>query len=78
MNSRMQKSAIITGIDTFLKEKSLNITIIIVMRLGKKKEKDREMEKEQLVDGVARLICAPKSHQAPLRGRSYLGLGCIK
>lgn len=42
------------------------------MRLGKKKEKDREMEKEQLVDGVARLICSPKSHQAPLRGRSCL------
>ncbi|XP_063704052.1 phosphofurin acidic cluster sorting protein 2 isoform X2 [Culicoides brevitarsis] len=38
-----------------------------IMRLGKKKEKDRDMEKEQLVDGVARLICSPKSHQAPLR-----------
>lgn len=40
------------------------------MRMVKKKEKDRDMEKEQLVDGVARLICSPKSHQAPLRGKS--------
>lgn len=38
------------------------------MRLGKKKEKDRDNEREQLVDGVARLICSPKSHHAPLRG----------
>ncbi|XP_055586779.1 phosphofurin acidic cluster sorting protein 2 isoform X2 [Uranotaenia lowii] len=39
-----------------------------VMRLGKKKEKDREAEKEQCVEGVARLICSPKqSHPVPLR-----------
>lgn len=39
------------------------------MRLGKKKEKDRDSEKEQCVDGVARLICSTnKSHQVPLRG----------
>lgn len=41
------------------------------MRLGKKKEKDRELEKEQCVDGVARLICCPnpkQSHPVPLRG----------
>lgn len=41
------------------------------MRLGKKKEKDRDQEKEQLVDGVARLICSPnpkQSHPIPLRG----------
>lgn len=44
------------------------------MRLGKKKEKDRDMEKEQLVDGVARLICSPKSHQAPLRGKVTFSL----
>lgn len=38
------------------------------MRLGKKKEKDRDMEKEQSVDGIARLICSPKpSHPVPLR-----------
>lgn len=43
------------------------------MRLGKKKEKDREGEKEQTVDGVARLICSPKqSHPIPLRGKFFL------
>lgn len=42
------------------------------MRLGKKKEKDREGEKEQTVDGVARLICSPKqSHPIPLRGKFF-------
>lgn len=44
---------------------------ISVMRLGKKKEKDREQEKEQYVDGVSRLICSPnpkQSHPIPLRG----------
>lgn len=41
-----------------------------VMRLGKKKEKDRDAEKEQCVEGVARLICsANKSHHVPLRGK---------
>lgn len=44
---------------------------ILVMRLGKKKEKDRDIEKEQLVDGVARIICSPKSHHAPLRGKLF-------
>lgn len=39
------------------------------MRLGKKKEKDRENEREQIVDGVARIICSQKSHHAPLRGK---------
>ncbi|EDS39369.1 conserved hypothetical protein [Culex quinquefasciatus] len=40
----------------------------VVMRLGKKKEKDRDAEKEQCVEGVARLICSPKqSHPVPLR-----------
>lgn len=46
--------------------------IFAVMRLGKKKEKDRESEKEQFVDGVARLICSPnpkQSHPIPLRGK---------
>lgn len=39
------------------------------MRLGKKKEKDRDPEKEQFVDSVARIICSPKqsSHPVPLR-----------
>lgn len=43
------------------------------MRLGKKKEKDRDLEKEQFVDGVARLICSPnpkQSHPIPLRGEN--------
>lgn len=40
-----------------------------VMRLGKKKEKDREIEK-QCIDGISRLICSPKqSHPIPLRGK---------
>ena len=39
------------------------------MRLGKKKEKDRDADKEQCIDGVARLICSAKqSHPVPLRG----------
>ncbi|XP_037940891.1 phosphofurin acidic cluster sorting protein 2-like isoform X2 [Teleopsis dalmanni] len=39
-----------------------------IMRLGKKKEKDRDLEKEQCVEGVARLICSPKqSHPVPLK-----------
>lgn len=44
------------------------------MRLGKKKEKDRDQEKEQFVDGVARLICSPnskQSHPIPLRGNLF-------
>lgn len=47
------------------------VYFIVVMRLGKKKEKDRDQEKEQFVDGVARLICSPnskQSHPIPLRG----------
>lgn len=40
------------------------------MRLGKKKEKDKDTEKEQIIEGVARLICSPKqSHPTPMRGR---------
>ncbi|CAH1729134.1 unnamed protein product [Chironomus riparius] len=38
-----------------------------IMRLGKKKEKDRDGDKEQCIDNVARLICSPKQHLAPLR-----------
>lgn len=40
------------------------------MRLGKKKEKERDSEagKNQSVDGVSRLICSPKIHNIPLRG----------
>lgn len=52
-----------------------SLTTLTVMRLGKKKEKDRDSEKEQCVDGVARLICsANKSHQVPLRGKFEISL----
>lgn len=45
---------------------------VSVMRLGKKKEKDRDGEKEQCIDGVARLICSAKqSHPVPLRGELW-------
>nr|CAD7265739.1 unnamed protein product [Timema shepardi] len=38
------------------------------MRLGKKKEKEKEMEpKSQVVDGVSRLICSAKTHSIPLK-----------
>lgn len=48
-----------------------NTIYFSVMRLGKKKEKDRELEK-QCIDGIARLICSPKqSHPIPLRGISH-------
>lgn len=41
--------------------------VSIVMRLGKKKEKDREGDREHCVESVARLICSPKqSHPVPL------------
>lgn len=49
------------------------------MRLGKKKEKDREMEKEQFVEGVARLICSPKqSHPVPMRGKIFFFIELCK
>lgn len=39
------------------------------MRLGKKKEKEKENEpKSQTVEGVTRLICSAKTHNIPLRG----------
>lgn len=45
-------------------------SLVSVMRLGKKKEKDRDGEKEQCIDGVSRLICSAKqSHPVPLRGK---------
>jgi len=43
------------------------------MRLGKKKEKEKENEpKSQSVDGVTRLICSAKTHNIPLRGKIFL------
>lgn len=42
-----------------------------VMRLGKKKEKERDSDgRSQTVEGVSRLICSVKtSHSAPMRGK---------
>lgn len=41
------------------------------MRLGKKKEKERDSDgRSQTVEGVSRLICSVKtSHSAPMRGK---------
>lgn len=43
-----------------------------IMRLGKKKEKDKDNEaKNQTVEGISRLICSAKtSHNAPFKGKS--------
>ncbi|XP_014250470.1 phosphofurin acidic cluster sorting protein 1 isoform X1 [Cimex lectularius] len=38
-----------------------------IMRLGKRKEKDREEQKNGFIDGVLRLICSPKAHNLPLK-----------
>ncbi|KAI5706650.1 hypothetical protein M8J75_010060 [Diaphorina citri] len=39
-----------------------------IMRLGKKKEKEKDSDtKSQFVEGVSRLICSPKTHNVPLR-----------
>lgn len=46
----------------------------LVMRLGKKKEKEKETEpKSQVVEGVCRLICSPRTQNLPLNG-NYLCL----
>ncbi|XP_065211637.1 phosphofurin acidic cluster sorting protein 2 isoform X2 [Planococcus citri] len=38
-----------------------------IMRLGKKKEKEKENEpKSQVVDGISRLICSPRTQNIPL------------
>lgn len=44
------------------------------MRLGKKKEKERDNDgRSQTVEGVSRLICSVKtSHSAPMRGNLLL------
>lgn len=41
------------------------------MRLGKKKEKERDSElRSQNVDGIARLICSAKAaHSVPMKGK---------
>ncbi|XP_075222102.1 phosphofurin acidic cluster sorting protein KrT95D isoform X2 [Lycorma delicatula] len=39
-----------------------------IMRLGKKKEKEKENEpRSQVVEGVSRLICSPKTQNIPLK-----------
>lgn len=50
------------------------------MRLGKKKEKERDSEpRSQNVDGISRLICSAKAaHSAPLRGVFYSIFYCLK
>lgn len=43
------------------------------MRLGKKKEKEKESDaKNQVIEGVTRLICSAKSHNVPLKGTKII------
>jgi hypothetical protein len=50
---------------------SISHCLISVMRLGKKKEKEKESEpKSQVVEGVSRLICSAKTHSVPLKGNT--------
>jgi hypothetical protein len=47
------------------------------MRLGKKKEKERDPESKcQIAEGIHRLVCSCKTAQAPLEGL-YLYLTLI-
>lgn len=49
------------------------------MRLGKKKEKEKESEpKNQMVEGVSRLICSAKTHNIPLKGTTLFIYAIIK
>jgi hypothetical protein len=50
---------------------SISQCLLAVMRLGKKKEKEKESEpKSQVVEGVSRLICSAKTHSVPLKGNT--------
>lgn len=43
------------------------------MRLGKKKEKEKDLDpKNQVIDSVLRLICSPKTQHFPLTSNSPL------
>lgn len=44
------------------------------MRLGKKKDKEKETEpRSQTVDGVSRLICSARaSHTTPMKGIHFI------
>jgi len=45
------------------------------MRLGKKKEKEKDLDpKNQVIDSVLRLICSPKTQHFPLTSNSFLHL----
>jgi hypothetical protein len=49
------------------------------MRLGKKKEKEKESEpKSQVVEGVSRLICSAKTHSVPLKGNTSALRYCLQ
>lgn len=46
------------------------IFTLIVMRLGKKKEKEKDLDpKNQVIDSVLRLICSPKTQHYPLTSK---------
>ena len=45
------------------------------MRLGKKKEKEKESEcKSQVVEGINRLVCQAKTHHSLLKGNRLIEL----
>ena len=45
------------------------VEMISVIRLGKKKEKEKDAEsKSQNVDGIFRLICSPRTQNIPRVG----------
>lgn len=50
-----------------------SVCLILVMRLGKKKEKEKDLDpKNQVIDSVLRLICSPKTHNYPLTSKILL------
>lgn len=45
------------------------------MRLGKKKEKEKDLDpKNQVIDSVLRLICSPKTQHYPLTSMHIIDL----
>jgi hypothetical protein len=58
---------------------SISQYLLTVMRLGKKKEKEKESEpKSQVVEGVSRLICSAKTHSVPLKGNTSALEYCLQ
>lgn len=50
----------------------------LVMRLGKKKEKEKDLDpKNQVIDSVLRLICSPKTQHFPLTSNLLLQVTCL-